>query len=120
MSLLTSCRKALGRKIFQFEVTFAVYMFTPYEKFAFYSITFLLLSLTFIAATLYLPHHVSILAGRVWYYINGENIDVAASAREVVKEISEGVFGVASTTTGLSPPALEAALEAAKTMVKEL
>ena len=45
-----------------------------------------LFSLTFIAAVLYLPHHVSLLAGRVWYYINGESIDLA-SAREAVKSM---------------------------------
>lgn len=54
---------------------------------------FLLFSLTFIAAVLYLPHHITILAGRVWYYINGESIDVAASARGAVREVmSSGVL----------------------------
>lgn len=47
------------------------------------SIVFLLFSLTSIAAILYLPHHISLLAGRAWYYINGETIDIAASARDV-------------------------------------
>lgn len=60
------------------------------------SIVFLLFSLTFIAAVLYLPHHVSILAGRCWYYINGESIDVAASAREAVREVlTSGVLNEA-------------------------
>lgn len=70
------------------------------------SIYFLLFSLTFIAAVLYLPHHISILAGRAWYYINGENIDVAASAREVVKEMTAGVLGGAATTTAASAAAV--------------
>lgn len=35
MSVVASCRRWLGLKIYQFEVTFAVYMFTPWEKFAF-------------------------------------------------------------------------------------
>lgn len=47
------------------------------------SILFLLISLTSIAATLYLPQHVSLLASRAWYYINGETIDIAAFARNV-------------------------------------
>lgn len=39
----------------------------------------------------------SILVGRAWYYINGENIDVAASAREAVREmIPSGVLGDAA------------------------
>jgi hypothetical protein len=109
---LASLWEWLRRKQVQIEVTFAVYMFTPWEKFAFCrlpfgfispspsidpftvtnrlfstdSIVFLLFSLTFIAAVLYLPHHISLLAGRVWYYINGESIDVA-TAREVVKSM---------------------------------
>ncbi|KFA61267.1 hypothetical protein S40285_05536 [Stachybotrys chlorohalonatus IBT 40285] len=87
MSVVASCRRWLGLKIYQFEVTFAVYMFTPWEKFAFYSILFLLFSLTFIAAVLYLPHHISILSGRAWYYINGEHIDVGASARKVASSV---------------------------------
>jgi hypothetical protein len=44
----------------------------------------LLFSLTSIAAILYLPHHISLLAGRAWYYINGETIDIAAFARNVL------------------------------------
>ncbi|PNY24971.1 Uncharacterized protein TCAP_05100, partial [Tolypocladium capitatum] len=92
MSPLGGFRRWLQRKQYHFEVTLSVYMFTPWEKFAFYSILFLLFSLAFIAAILYLPHHVSILAGRAWYYIQGEDIDVVASAREAAKEISAGVL----------------------------
>ncbi|KAK5993369.1 hypothetical protein PT974_06799 [Cladobotryum mycophilum] len=115
MSMIASVRKTLGRKVLQFEVTFAVYMLTPYEKFAFYSIVFLLMSLTLIAATLYLPHHVSILAGRVWYYINGDSIDVAASTRDAVKDMAEGVFGVLPTAAGGV-----VAKEASEALVREL
>ncbi|KAK1243695.1 hypothetical protein MKX08_001833 [Trichoderma sp. CBMAI-0020] len=78
-----SLKKMVEQKMLQFDVTFATYMFTPMEKFFFYSILFLLISLTSIAATLYLPQHVSLLAGRAWYYINGETIDIAAFARNV-------------------------------------
>lgn len=60
---------------------------------------------------LYLPHHVAILAGRAWYYINGENIDVAASAREVVKEMTSGV---------LHEKLPEVTRESIETIVKEL
>ncbi|KAM3533923.1 hypothetical protein MY4038_002801 [Beauveria bassiana] len=87
MSTFAQFTKWLRKKQIQIEVTFAVYMFTPWEKFAFYSIVFLLFSLTFIAAVLYLPHHITVLAGRVWYYINGDSIDVAASARGAIREV---------------------------------
>ncbi|KAK8147677.1 hypothetical protein G3M48_001195 [Beauveria asiatica] len=117
MSTFAQFTKWLRKKQIQIEVTFAVYMFTPWEKFAFCtsfsrleregstlfitplltlkptpppltdSIVFLLFSLTFIAAVLYLPHHITVLAGRVWYYINGDSIDVAASARGAIREV---------------------------------
>ncbi|POR36438.1 Uncharacterized protein TPAR_03356, partial [Tolypocladium paradoxum] len=114
MSMLAGFRRWLQRKQYHFEVTLSVYMFTPWEKFAFYSILFLLFSLAFIAAILYLPHHVSILAGRAWYYIQGEDIGVAASAREAVKGISAGVL------SGEAVPTAVRVKEALRTVDKEL
>ncbi|KAK3179532.1 hypothetical protein K4F52_009024 [Lecanicillium sp. MT-2017a] len=103
---LASTWEWMRRKQVQIEVTFAVYMFTPWEKFTFWSIVFLLFSLTFIAAVLYLPHHISILAGRAWYYINGENADFG-SASEVIKSVvTTSVLG----ETGL-PEMTKAALD---------
>ncbi|KAI9149244.1 hypothetical protein HJFPF1_11294 [Paramyrothecium foliicola] len=144
MAVLPSIRRWLGLKTYQFEVTFGVYMYTPWEKFYFLSLRtgtgprllsditewpnsslslpqeehrdwltysrcladslfFLLFGLTFIAAILYLPHHVSILSGRVWYYINGEHVDVAASARKVVEEVTAGILrdGVPTVTQAI-------------------
>lgn len=74
------------------------------------SIFFLLCSLTFIAVVLYLPHHISFLLGRAWYYINGEHIDVG----EVVKEMSASVLNEAAATTA------EVFTDAAEEIVKEL
>ncbi|KMQ81368.1 hypothetical protein RF55_26562, partial [Lasius niger] len=62
------------------------------------SVLFLLSGLAFIAAILSLPHHVFTLAGRAWYYIKGEHIDVAASARDAVKEMSASVLNEALPT----------------------
>ena len=79
------------------------------------SVLFLLFSLAFIAAILYLPHHVSILTGRAWYYINGEHIDVAATAREAVKDISDKL----NATDGLLAKAAGAlAKETVQTVAK--
>ncbi|KAJ6438512.1 hypothetical protein O9K51_09105 [Purpureocillium lavendulum] len=117
MSSLVTFRRWLHRKQYHFEVTMSVYMFTPWEKFAFYSILFLLCSLAFIAAVLYLPHHISTLAGRAWYYIKGEHIDVAASAREVVKEMSASVL---SGEGAVAPPTAVGVKEALGTLEKEL
>lgn len=63
------------------------------------SVVFLLFSLTFIAAILYLPHHIAILVGRAWYYINGEHVDIAASAKEVVQEITSSILLQGSSST---------------------
>lgn len=59
---------------------------------------------------LYLPHHISFLLGRAWYYINGEHIDVG----EVVKEMSVSVLHETATAT------VEVVSDGAETLVKEL
>ncbi|KAF1364128.1 hypothetical protein EJ07DRAFT_101316, partial [Lizonia empirigonia] len=59
------------RKRYQYEVTFSLYMLTSTEKFIFNSVLFLLLSLLVIAASLYLPEHLSIIASRIFYYYSG-------------------------------------------------
>ncbi|KAF2016730.1 hypothetical protein BU24DRAFT_347070 [Aaosphaeria arxii CBS 175.79] len=60
------------RKRYQYEVTFSLYMLTSTEKFIFNSILFLLLSLLIIAASLYLPEHIYIMANRMFYYFSGD------------------------------------------------
>ncbi|GAB0135624.1 hypothetical protein EsDP_00003955 [Epichloe bromicola] len=113
MSMAADCRRWLRQKQYTFEVTFALNMFRSWEKSVIYSVLFLLISMTFIAAILYLPHHVTVLAGRAWYYIQGEHINVAASAREAVKEVSASAVAVV--------PAAETITEAVvRTVEKEL
>lgn len=82
------------------------------------SIMFLLVSLTSIAAILYLPHHVSILSGRVWYYINGDHIDVVASARAAVEHIVAS--GGAAKDSNILPEVTKAAVEGAARVKSEL
>ncbi|GAB7351278.1 hypothetical protein MBLNU459_g1696t1 [Dothideomycetes sp. NU459] len=62
----------LQRKRYQYEVTFSLYMMTPTEKFIFNSVLFLFLSMVTIAASLYLPEHIAIIARRAYYYIAGD------------------------------------------------
>ena len=71
------------RKRYQYEVTFSLYMLTSTEKFIFNSILFLLLSLLIIAASLYLPEHVTVIANRVFYYFSGDEATLAASAQKM-------------------------------------
>jgi len=93
-SYLESLSKWIQLKIYQFEVTFSVYIFTPVEKFILCmfcsrgggrlkkkkltftsildSVLFLLFGLTFIATVLYLPHHVQFILNRAWFYMHGD------------------------------------------------
>jgi len=70
--------------------------------------------LTFIAACLYLPHHISFLVGRAWYYINGEHIDVAEVVQEAVKDMS------ASALSGTTASVVDVTKETVETVVREL
>ncbi|KAG5998394.1 hypothetical protein E4U43_002424 [Claviceps pusilla] len=113
MSVAADCRRWLRQKQYTFEVTFALNMFRSWEKSVIYSVLFLLISMTLIAAILYLPHHVTILAGRAWYYIQGEHINIAASTSDAIKEVA------ASAVDAL--PTAEAIREAViRTVEKEL
>lgn len=111
MSILERFSKWLQLKVYQFEVTFSVYMFTPMEKLFFCtylfssscssppsnlqvklitrffpsktgSVLFLLFSLTFLASVLYLPQHIAFLLQRGTFYLRGENIDVVELAMD--------------------------------------
>lgn len=61
------------------------------------SVLFLLISMTLIAAILYLPHHITLLAGRAWYYIQGDHINIAVSTSEAIKAVSATVAEVLPT-----------------------
>ncbi|KAF2966823.1 hypothetical protein GQX73_g6739 [Xylaria multiplex] len=71
LPLLQRFGRWLSLKQYQIEVTFGVYMFTPTEKFVFWSIVFLLSGLGCIATILYLPQHVLFIINRAWFYVNG-------------------------------------------------
>ncbi|KAH9882907.1 hypothetical protein J1614_000273 [Plenodomus biglobosus] len=71
------------RKRYQYEVTFSLYMLTSTEKFIFNSVLFLLLSLLIIAASLYLPEHLNIIANRLAYYFSGNEDSLASNAQKL-------------------------------------
>ncbi|KAH8909081.1 hypothetical protein BR93DRAFT_527587 [Coniochaeta sp. PMI_546] len=98
MSLLERFSKWLQLKVYQVEVTFSVYMFTPLEKLFFWSILFLLFSLTFLASVLYLPQHIAFIAGRAWFYMHGENVDVVRLAKEAVVSATAAVTGTGTAS----------------------
>jgi hypothetical protein len=47
------------------------------------SLMFLIFSMVLIAASLYLPHHISFLANRAWFYYHGD-IDIKSAAETLV------------------------------------
>ncbi|EEP78669.1 conserved hypothetical protein [Uncinocarpus reesii 1704] len=57
-SILTSFIRWLRLKNYQYEVTFALYMLTPMEKFIFNSLLLLVVSMFLAAAYIYLPNHI--------------------------------------------------------------
>lgn len=112
----------LGRwcrlKQYQVEVTFAVYMFTPTEKFIFWSIVFLLFSMTTIASVLYLPQHILFLIDRAWFYVNGG--DVQSATAPLAAAGKEAVVSLAVNSLGASGSTAAAATEAIGSTVREL
>ncbi|ETS81248.1 hypothetical protein PFICI_06250 [Pestalotiopsis fici W106-1] len=111
----TSAIQRFGRwlrlKQYQVEVTFAVYMFTPTEKFVFWSVVFLLFSMTAIASALYLPQHLAFLIDRAWFYVNGGEASSGSGA----------LASVNKEAMSLSVTSLAAAVtEAAGTTAREL
>ncbi|KAL2126209.1 hypothetical protein VTI74DRAFT_1416 [Chaetomium olivicolor] len=113
-SKLESFSKWLQLKIYQLEVTCSVYIFTPIEKFIFYSVLFLLISLTFIATVLYLPHHLQFVISRAWFYMHGDGYE-ASHAGEMLKGTAERVL---SSVGGTATAA--AAAKATADAVREL
>lgn len=95
-----SAPQRLGRwlslKQYQIEVTFGVYMFTPTEKFIFWSVVFLLSAMGSIATILYLPQHILFIINRAWFYVSGGE--------------SSGVFG-SSNVVAAAKNALSLSLE---------
>jgi len=116
----TGLVKWLQKKNYQYEVTFALYMLTPTEKFIFNSILFLSFSMLATACILYPPDHVSTISKRLYYYFAGDTTLTDASrelSRTAASHIggtasraSEAMFGAASDIAGA---ALKAAVNTA-------
>ncbi|KAI4608322.1 uncharacterized protein J4E88_009501 [Alternaria novae-zelandiae] len=79
------------RKRYQYEVTFSLYMLTSTEKFIFNSVLFLLLSLLIIAASLYLPEHLTIIANRMFYYLSGNHDSLSSNSVPKTGGIDTGI-----------------------------
>lgn len=131
LSQPTDFAKWVQKKKYQYEVTFSLYMLTPTEKFVFStrtsytqppnepqtnlldpvdSVLFLFVSMLGIAAALYLPDHVAIIARRSFYYWAGDAGNssfkaadtiwqTAAKATDAVVDAVHGLSGSASSAS---------------------
>jgi hypothetical protein len=70
------------------------------------SVLFLLLSLLIIAASLYLPEHLSIIASRIFYYYSGnEDAHARLASKGVVEAPAQGLgAGLAGNGRGFMEP----------------
>ncbi|OJJ43814.1 hypothetical protein ASPZODRAFT_31105, partial [Penicilliopsis zonata CBS 506.65] len=87
--IISSLNRWIRLKIYQYEVTFAVYMLTPTEKFIF---NFLLLTLITMMATgayIYLPDHVRTIYGHLYYYWDGERPFISGNFSSITSVFRE-------------------------------
>ncbi|KAL4884070.1 hypothetical protein BJY04DRAFT_215946 [Aspergillus karnatakaensis] len=77
-------------KIYQYEVTFAVYMLTPTEKFIFNSILLTVLSLIFTGIYVYLPDHLRSIYSHLYYYYAGERPFVTSGMAAIGTAFRDG------------------------------
>ncbi|KAK8247165.1 hypothetical protein HDK64DRAFT_62682 [Phyllosticta capitalensis] len=115
----TAVLRWLQRKRYQYEVTFSLYMLTPTEKFIFNSFLFLFLSMIVIAASLYLPEHISFLADRALYYLSGDHPSSAAAhlASTAAAAAAESAKASSASAVAAVKNAATAAAEAVRASV---
>ncbi|PKY06810.1 hypothetical protein P168DRAFT_316787 [Aspergillus campestris IBT 28561] len=77
--MITSFVRWLRLKHYQYEVTFAVYMLTPTEKVIFNTLLLSLLSMIFASLYAYLPDHLRVIYGHLYYYWAGERPFISGS-----------------------------------------
>ncbi|KAJ6151005.1 hypothetical protein N7470_007599 [Penicillium chermesinum] len=70
--MLSSFVRWVRLKIYQYEVTFAIYMLTPTEKFIFNSLLLTLVTMIAAGIYIYLPDHLRTIYGHLYYYWAGE------------------------------------------------
>ncbi|KAJ5166406.1 uncharacterized protein N7482_005187 [Penicillium canariense] len=102
--ILTSLVRWVRLKIYQYEVTFAIYMLTPTEKFIFNSLILTLLTMIATGIYIYLPDHIRSIYGHLYYYWVGERPFISTRLTSSMGS----VFGDAATQS------LEVVYETAK------
>ncbi|KAI9367587.1 hypothetical protein BJX61DRAFT_292916 [Aspergillus egyptiacus] len=101
-------------KIYQYEVTFAVYMLTPTEKFIFNSLLLTLVSMILTGIYVYLPDHLRSIYSHLYYYCVGERPFVSAGMqvvntvfRETGTQTLEMVYETAQTAAATAQASIQ-------------
>ncbi|KAF7717668.1 Uncharacterized protein PECH_002952 [Penicillium ucsense] len=108
--LFTTLVRWVRLKIYQYEVTFAIYMLTPAEKFIFNSLLLTLVTMIATGIYIYLPDHLRAIYGHLYYYWVGERPFIAtrlsASAGSALADVAtqslDIVFETAKTAVAAS------------------
>ncbi|KAJ5533515.1 hypothetical protein N7504_007203 [Penicillium tannophilum] len=91
--LISSFVRWVRMKIYQYEVTFAIYMLTPTEKFIFNSLLLTLITMIATGIYVYLPNHLRTIYGHMYYYAVGERPFISSRLTSM-----SAVFGEATET----------------------
>ncbi|KAJ5127654.1 hypothetical protein N7448_008433 [Penicillium atrosanguineum] len=90
--ILTSLVRWVRLKIYQYEVTFAIYMLTPTEKFIFNSLLLTLITMIAAGIYIYLPDHLRSIYAHMYYYAVGERPFISSRLSSM-----SSVFGESAT-----------------------
>ncbi|OQD75758.1 hypothetical protein PENDEC_c006G04211 [Penicillium decumbens] len=90
--ILTSLVRWVRLKIYQYEVTFAIYMLTPTEKFIFNSLLLTLITGIATGIYIYLPDHLRSIYAHMCYYAVGERPFITSRLTSI-----SSVFGESAT-----------------------
>ncbi|CAG7976808.1 unnamed protein product [Penicillium nalgiovense] len=101
-------------KIYQYEVTFSLYMLTPIEKFIFNTLLLGLIAMIAMGTYIYLPDHLRAIYGRLYYYWAGERL--FSSGRLSISS----VFGENGVATQIGDMMYETAKNAAATSTERM
>ncbi|PYH94237.1 hypothetical protein BO71DRAFT_231951 [Aspergillus ellipticus CBS 707.79] len=112
--IVTSLVRWIRLKIYQYEVTFAVYMLTPTEKFIFNSLLLTLLSMIVTGIYVYLPDHIRVIYSHLYYYWVGERPFISTSLpsissvfRESGTQTLEVMYETAKSAAATATPIAE-------------
>ncbi|EKV12230.1 Small subunit of serine palmitoyltransferase-like [Penicillium digitatum] len=105
--VVSSILRWMRLKVYQYEVTFSLYMLTPIEKLIFNTLLLGLVTMIAMGTYIYLPDHLRAIYGRLYYYWAGERL-------------FNSVFGENGVATQIGDMVYETAKNAAATTTKRI